>query len=284
MFRLFADEKMNGYSTIHNHWKNEGGFLPMTWARLQLSLVVGAALGLIMAGYASAKEPSELSATAVKQPLQQRTSVGGVEWIGRQPATSYTLQLMAASSPVTLVQLIKERALSAPLAIAKSKDGEGALYLLFQGSYANRSDAQGEAAQIESTTGLRPWIRRFASLTAIRDASTDTFFQKNRQSAAVTGAAWLWSRNPVHYTVQLMSDNQIETLRTFVARERPAGPLAIVRVNLKGKAWYLLLAGDHASEEKATQAILALPEEVSGAGPWPRSFASLQEQMAAVNQ
>jgi len=105
----------------------------------------------------------------------------------------------------------------------------------------------------------------------------------NKEPISIMGASWLWSRNPVHYTIQLMGERRIAPLRTFVARHRPDGPVSIVLVTRHGKPWYLLLAGDYASEEEAGRAVKALSKELSGKGPWPRRFASLQDQMVAAN-
>ena len=158
--------------------------------------------------------------------------------------------------------------------------------MLLQGSYTSRVEAEGAAALFVQETGEQPWVRTFSSLPELFDSNLPPSRQVetvNKPPIKVMGAAWLWSRNPVRYTIQLMADRRADSLRAFIAEQRPDGPIAIVRIKRKSKPWYLLLAGDYASQEEAVAAINALPQTVSQRGPWPRRFASLQDQMVAGN-
>jgi septal ring-binding cell division protein DamX len=222
--------------------------------------------------------------TAGKNPSQEE--VRGLSWINQQPAGNYTLQLMVAVSAKPLLTFARKESLSAPLAVAVFRRGDDVLHLLLQGSYTSRSEADSAAALFEQETGAQPWVRRFSSLPELFDTNSPPPRQAvtdNKPPIKVVGAAWLWSRNPVRYTIQLMADRRADSLRAFVAEQRPDGPVAIVRVKRKGKPWYLLLAGDYASQEEAVAAIAALPQRASVRGPWPRRFASLQDQMVAGN-
>lgn len=212
--------------------------------------------------------------------------VKGPIWINQQPASSYTLQLMAATSTKPLLAFALKESLTGPLAVAGFRKDDKMLYLLLQGSYLSRSEAERVAAQIERATGERPWVRKFTSLPELFDSNSPPPRKAEtvkKKPINILGAAWLWSRNPVRYTIQLKGHRRVDSLRTFVAESRPDAPVAIVRVLHKGKPWYLLLLGDYASEEEAVAAINALPQKGHGRGPWPRRFASLQDQMVMGN-
>lgn len=213
--------------------------------------------------------------------------VRGLTWINQQPAGNYTLQLMVAVSSKSLLTFARKESLSGPLAVAAFRRGDDVLHLLLQGSYTSRSEADSAVALFEKETGQQPWVRRFSSLPELFDSNSPPPRQPgtaNKPPIKVVGAAWLWSRNPVRYTIQLMADRRADSLRTFIAEQRPEGPVAIVRVKRKGKPWYLLLVGDYASREEAVAAINALPQRASVSGPLPRRFASLQDQMVAGNR
>lgn len=215
-----------------------------------------------------------------QQPARQE--VQGIAWLKQQPSDHYTLQLMAAVSPAPLYTLAGRVAQTEPVAVVASRRNGKQLHLLLQGSYATRHDAEHAAQQIGQQYGERPWIRRFSSLPELFESGLPSKPEK-RPLPAVQGAAWLWSRNPSHYTIQLMGDRRADRLRTFVAEQLPAEPLAIVRVVRKGEPWYLLLAGDYGSQQEALAAIAGLPERMSGRGPWPRRFAALQDQLVSGN-
>lgn len=206
-------------------------------------------------------------------------------WINQQPSSNYTLQLMVAATPKPLLAFTRKERLSGPLAMAVFKRDGKILHLLVQGSYSSFSDAENAAVSVEQETGVKPWVRKFSSLPELFDGNSQPprQIEARKQALQVEGAAWLWSRNPTHYTIQWMGDRQIDSLRAVVAEHRPAAPVAIVRVIRKGKPWYLLLTGDYPSQEEAVSAINALPERMSLKGPWPRRFASLQDEMAAGN-
>jgi septal ring-binding cell division protein DamX len=215
-----------------------------------------------------------------------REEVRGLSWINEQPAGNYTLQLMVAVSPKPLLNFAHKESLSGPLALAAFRRGDNVLHLLLQGSYTSHSEAEGAAALFERETGELPWVRSFSSLPELFDSNSPPPRQAetvNKPPIKAMGAAWLWSRNPVRYTIQLMADRRADSLRAFIAEQRPEGPVAIVRIKRKGKPWYLLLAGDYASQEEAIAAISALPQRASVRGPWPRRFASLHDQMVAGN-
>lgn len=235
-------------------------------------------------GVSNINNGEKKNTTAGEKPSPEE--VRGLSWINQQPAGNYTLQLMVAVSSKPLLTFARKESLSGPLAVAAFRRGDDVLHLLLQGSYTSHSEADSAAALFEQETGQQPWVRRFSSLSELFDNNAPPPRQAvtgDKPPIKVVGAAWLWSRNPARYTIQLMADRRADSLRAFIAEQRPDGPVAIVRVKRKGKLWYLLLAGDYASQEEAVAAINALPQRASVRGPWPRRFASLQDQMVAGN-
>lgn len=257
--------------------------LSVTGAIVTICLMLGL-------GHAQAEEPVKSSATLPSDDagrLPGESGAQGVTWIAQQPRSNYTVQLMVAATQQHLANYIRKESLTAPLAIAGFRKDDKVLHLLLQGSYATRTEADAAAAQFEGATGLRPWVRRFSALPELFDSHAVPLAVKPEPAKEppppVAGAAWLWSRNPLRYTVQLMGDSRSDTLLAFIQRHRPTGPLAIVRVGRGGKRHYLLLAGDYASEDAAARVIQALPSEMAAGHPSPRRFSVLQDQMVEAN-
>lgn len=230
----------------------------------------------------SVSEQSEVPANVVYATGR----VEGAEWIAKQPPAHYTLQVMVASTPGGIIDLAQRAGdTEGPKAVAGFRQDGRLLYLLLQGSYASRSTAEDAAAGVEAVYKVRPWIRRFDALPELFEVPSQPAVPPstpgNSSDSAVAGAAWLWSRNPARYTIQLLSDGRKSTLHEYINAHRPAMPLAVVRVDRDGKAWYLLLAGEYGDATEAASAIAKLPATMRGATPWPRTFAAVQDEMVA---
>jgi len=93
------------------------------------------------------------------------------------------------------------------------------------------------------------------------------------------GLAWLKAQSPERYTLQLVAARDRAALGVFLQRHELAGPHAIFARQLQGKPWYSLVYGVYADRDAAVQARAQLPASLDGAGVWPRTFASIQEQL-----
>jgi DamX protein len=98
-------------------------------------------------------------------------------------------------------------------------------------------------------------------------------------SRKLSGAAWLWSRNPEHLTMQLLEASSASRVHSYLCNHEVDGQLAIIRVERGGKPWYLLLSGEYVTGDEVARALAALPAGLKEASPWGRSFASLQDEM-----
>jgi DamX protein len=98
-------------------------------------------------------------------------------------------------------------------------------------------------------------------------------------SPPVDDLAWLRSRSPARYTLQLVGARDRGALDRFVDRYRLAGKYAVFTRDLAGKPWYSLVYGDYADRDAAIRARAKLPPALRTDQVWPRSFASIQEQL-----
>lgn len=91
--------------------------------------------------------------------------------------------------------------------------------------------------------------------------------------------AWLASRPAEHYTLQLLGVRDESALREFVKDNALEGKVAYLRTTHQGGAWHILLHGDYADRDAAVKARAQLVRTLRGVEPWPRTFASVHEQM-----
>lgn len=97
--------------------------------------------------------------------------------------------------------------------------------------------------------------------------------------AASDDTTWLKAQQPEKYTLQLVGARDRASIDKFVERNRVAGPYAVYVRDLNGKPWYSLVAGVYASRDAAVEARSRLPAPLNGSGVWPRTFASIHEQL-----
>lgn len=86
---------------------------------------------------------------------------------------------------------------------------------------------------------------------------------------------WLRERPATHFTLQLLGVRSEDSLRGYLDRHAPPGPVAYFRTDYKGGDWYVLVQGDYPSMAAARAAVATLPAAIRKAKPWPRSFASV---------
>ncbi len=90
---------------------------------------------------------------------------------------------------------------------------------------------------------------------------------------------WLLSRNPQHFTLQLIAGEHLDTLRKFIIRHKLKQHLAFYRTQRNGKPWYSLVYGDYPDKQRATDARNRLPQALREQKPWIRRFDGIQQTL-----
>ena len=88
---------------------------------------------------------------------------------------------------------------------------------------------------------------------------------------------WLTSREPGHFTLQLVGSRDRAAVRKFAREHGIAEPHAIFERDLKGRPWYSLVAGDYPDRAAAIAARERLPKGLARSGIWPRTFGSIHK-------
>ena len=92
--------------------------------------------------------------------------------------------------------------------------------------------------------------------------------------AALQEPAWLQTRDPTRFTIQLQSGDSLDKLKVVASSHQLPEPLAYYRVFRNGKPWYTLIAGDYPER----QAAYAAAAKLTAFKPWIRGFGEIQEQ------
>ena len=93
--------------------------------------------------------------------------------------------------------------------------------------------------------------------------------------------AWLLTRDPEHYTLQLLGAHNYDAVKSFIQQNKQASAdgLAQFSTSRQGERWYVVVYGDYATREQAVQAIANIPQSLQDLKPWARSFASVQNDI-----
>ncbi|MES9991853.1 MAG: AAA family ATPase [Candidatus Thiodiazotropha sp.] len=92
--------------------------------------------------------------------------------------------------------------------------------------------------------------------------------------------AWVMSRPPNSYTLQLIAVENLDSLKRYIDKNRLGGEAYTFKMARNGRPWYALLWGDFPDRNRALQAVSKLPPAVQKEGVWARTFASLQRSKA----
>ncbi|PSS56720.1 AAA family ATPase [Pseudomonas sp. BBP2017] len=94
------------------------------------------------------------------------------------------------------------------------------------------------------------------------------------------GGSWYAGQKPGNYVVQILGTSSEASAQAYVKAQ--GGDYRYFKKNLQGKPLYVITYGSFASRDAALAAIKALPAKVQAGKPWPRSVASVQQELAAT--
>ncbi|HEB92190.1 MAG TPA: AAA family ATPase [Gammaproteobacteria bacterium] len=93
------------------------------------------------------------------------------------------------------------------------------------------------------------------------------------------GNEWLLSRDPQHFTLQLIAGERLDTLRKFIIRHKLKQHLAFYQTQRNNKPWYTLVYGEYVDKQRATNARNRLPQALRKQKPWIRRFDGIQQTL-----
>jgi septal ring-binding cell division protein DamX len=221
------------------------------------------------------------SPTVVLKPAERQAArIHGSDWLATRPAGNYTLQLLAVTRRESLDAFVAAQSdLQGPFATFEQQRGTKRLFVLLSGSYPSRAAAQAAALQLPES--LQPWIRDFAAIREVMAATApEAVLQALPSRTERKDTAWLWSRDPAHYTIQLAAADDEATLDAMLAGLSLPLEVALLQVRHETKERYLLLYGAFASSGVAVGEAEQLAVQVRGSEPSVRRFAELQDEVS----
>ncbi|MBX8608001.1 SPOR domain-containing protein [Pseudomonas cichorii] len=94
------------------------------------------------------------------------------------------------------------------------------------------------------------------------------------------GGNWYSGQAPGHYVVQILGTSSEATAQAYVAEQ--GGEYRYFKKTLQGKPLYVVTYGNFSDRAAALAAIKVLPAKVQAGKPWPRTVASIQQELGAT--
>lgn len=110
--------------------------------------------------------------------------------------------------------------------------------------------------------------------------------QGRSQSAAATPRfereAWLLKQRPDAYTLQILATGSERALWNFAREHRLTTDVYYFKSQRNGRPWITLLFGIYKDRDTSVTVLNMLPDSLRKAGAWPRSLASVQDEIRKV--
>ncbi|MHC8316589.1 AAA family ATPase [Pseudomonas sp. LB3P31] len=98
--------------------------------------------------------------------------------------------------------------------------------------------------------------------------------------AKAAGGTWYAGQPTSNYVVQILGTSSEASAQNFVKEQ--GGEYRYFKKVLNGKPLYVITYGNFANRDAALSAIKALPAKVQAGKPWPRTVASVQQELATT--
>jgi len=98
--------------------------------------------------------------------------------------------------------------------------------------------------------------------------------------AGAAGSSWYASQPTGNFVVQILGTSSEANAQAFVKEQ--GGEYRYFKKVLNGKPLYVITYGNFSSRAAADSAIKTLPAKVQAGKPWPRTVASVQQELATT--
>ena len=118
----------------------------------------------------------------------------------------------------------------------------------------------------------------------MESVSTDTIKKEEKietvSSPSLFNNKWIMAQEPQEYTIQVMAANAKDAIDRFLKLNiNTENEFAYYKMYSNGSIWYKFISGRYETLEKARIACDNLSDELKTFGPWPRHFASIQNDI-----
>jgi len=172
-----------------------------------------------------------------------------------KPTTKTTIEVVEKTVSSLPDNTVADKSLTSPIAISSTEQTDTVAIIDNPAVTINTTEAK-------------------ATVAIKKKPAVDAITKVNAQAQAPK--SWLEQQNPQHFTLQLMGSRKRSSLSLVQRAHNITTTSAIIRTQLKGADWYILVHKSFATKQLAREGTKKLPKALLVTQPWPRQIKELQ--------
>ncbi|MCT5728918.1 SPOR domain-containing protein, partial [Pseudomonas aeruginosa] len=96
------------------------------------------------------------------------------------------------------------------------------------------------------------------------------------------GSQWYRNQSGGNFALQILGTGSEANAQAFI-RQQGGGDFRYFKKTLQGKPFYVVTYGSFPNRAAALAAVKKLPSKVQAGKPWPRTFASIQQEIGQAH-
>lgn len=215
----------------------------------------------------------------IREPLAQAAGQDDLDDGGAQPGSQATIPptVTTVAPPVGAVAGAAPAVPPAPVITQQPAAVKPIQPIATAPTSASSAPAAVPAAPAKPAVAATPPAKPAEKPAAAKPAAAPTVASAGTASAGA-GDGWYRSQAGGHYAVQILGTSSEGSAKAFV--QQNGGEYRYFKKVHQGKPLYVVTYGNFASRNAAQAAIKGLPAKVQAGKPWPKSFASIQQEIA----
>ena len=231
------------------------------------------------------------------------------DWILLQNPDSYTMQIASGQYLDTIRDFIEEHKLKDNIAFYSTTRKGKPWHVLIYGIYENKKLALKAVGQLpEKLQHAKPWVRQLSEIqkdlhkfrtekttTAKTETQESLVARLSKPKAAPVATAepkqnipdieinrqeeWILRQKGRHYTLQLMANENMETINRFINAHNLKDSIALYKTTYQGKTLHVLIYGIYTNTDLAKTAISHLPAYLQELKPSIQQFSKIQRDI-----
>ncbi|HEJ6289237.1 TPA: SPOR domain-containing protein, partial [Pseudomonas aeruginosa] len=101
-------------------------------------------------------------------------------------------------------------------------------------------------------------------------------------SGGGAGSQWYRNQSGGNFALQILGTGSEANAQAFI-RQQGGGDFRYFKKTLQGKPFYVVTYGSFPNRAAALAAVKKLPSKVQAGKPWPRTFASIQQEIGQAH-
>jgi DamX protein len=139
------------------------------------------------------------------------------------------------------------------------------------------------SAPVQAPAVRQPTMPAPVSKPESKPAPVKPVVQEVTKASLGAHGGWYGSQGGTHYALQVLGTSSEGSAQAFIQKQSDSANYRYFKKQYQGKTLYVVTYGSFANRAEAEAAVKQLPAAVQSAKPWPRTFASIQQDIGSTH-